>query len=160
MKTRRKGIFRLINEIRLLYYKRKFIRLGYKLGYSIGPYCFGYGLTLHHHGTIIVGSNNRIGNYALINTSTNIIHNGSTIGDGLFLGSGVKIIKKVALGNNICIGANSVVNTSFEEDNILIAGIPGKKKKIVNGAWYDSLYGKSWKEKHDAIEKLRERMLC
>ena len=46
------------------YYKRKYILLGYKLGFSIGEFCCGYGLVLHHHGTIVVGVNNRIGNYA------------------------------------------------------------------------------------------------
>lgn len=145
-----------IREVRLLYYKKRFIQ--YKLGYSIGPYCFGYGLTIHHHGTITIGGNNRIGNYALINTSTCIIRNGSIIGNGLFMGAGAKIIKKVSLGDNVYIGANSVVNMSYDESNILIAGLPCKKIKKVDGAWYDSLYGGFWKERRDKVESLKEKM--
>lgn len=38
-----------------IYYKRKYIRLGYRLGYSIGVNCLGYGAVLHHHGTIVIG---------------------------------------------------------------------------------------------------------
>lgn len=111
----------------MIYYKRKFVLLGNQLGFSIGKDCFGYGLVIHHPGTIVVGSNNNIGNYALLNISTCITKNGSHIGDGFFFGSGAKIIKKVSLGNDTWIGANSVVNNSYPEGGVLIAGLPGKK---------------------------------
>jgi len=30
------------------------------------------------------------------------------------------------LGNNVQIGANAVVNKSFDEDNIVLAGVPAR----------------------------------
>ena len=44
----------LRNKILSLYYQRKFLRLGLKLGYSIDPYVLGYGCVIPHHGTIVV----------------------------------------------------------------------------------------------------------
>ena len=142
-----------------LWYKRKFILLGNKLGFSIGENCFGYGLVLHHPGTIVVGANNRIGNFALVNTSTCIVKNNSFIGDGLYMWSGAKIISNVVMGNNTQIGANAVVNKSFEGGNILIAGIPGKEMKKVEKGWWETLYGEQWKKRHDEVVRLRIKML-
>ena len=34
---------------------------------------------------------------------------------------------KIKIGDNTAIGANSVVNKSFEEGNCTIAGVPAKK---------------------------------
>ncbi len=150
--------FTIFKFLKHLWLKRKFINLGYKLGYSIGPGCFGYGLVIHHHGTIIIGGNNKIGNYALINSSVNFVRNGSVIGDNLFAGSGAKIIKGVTLGNNVYLGANTVVSSSFEKDNLLLAGIPANIKKEAAGPWWDSLYGDFWKERHDKIEALKQKM--
>ena len=60
----------LIYKIPYLYYWRKFSKLSIQLSITLPPQCCGYGLVLHHHGTIVCGSTNRIGNFALINTST------------------------------------------------------------------------------------------
>ena len=139
------------------YYKRKFILLGNKLGFSIGKDCFGYGLVIHHPGSIVVGSNNSVGNYALMNTSTCIIQNGSTIGDGLFMGTGATIIKKVFLADNVWVGANSVVNTSFDA-NKLIGGMPAKQLKIIKGGWYRYLYKEEWYRRYTMCEKLKKEM--
>ena len=50
------------------------------------------------------------------------------IGDNCFIGPGAKLFGKIKIGNNVAIGANAVVNKSFE-DNVTIAGVPAK---IVN----------------------------
>lgn len=57
---------------KLLYYRwlRKYNRLSVKLGFSVGIDVFGYGLVIPHKGTIVVGGSNRIGNYAVLHTST------------------------------------------------------------------------------------------
>lgn len=49
------------------------------------------------------------------------------IGDNVFISPGVKMFGDIRIGNNIVIGANSVMNRSFEEDNICIAGVPARK---------------------------------
>lgn len=50
------------------------------------------------------------------------------IGDNCYIGPGAKLFGDIRIGNNVAIGANSVVNKSFE-DNVTIAGVPAK---IVN----------------------------
>ena len=50
-----------------------------------------------------------------------------TIGDNVWIGPGVKLFGKIVIGNNNQIGANAVVNKSFVEDGIAIAGVPAKK---------------------------------
>lgn len=58
---------------------------GMKLGFTIAENVFGYGLVIPHYGTIVVGSGNRIGNYAVLHTSTCITAGKKNIGDGLYL---------------------------------------------------------------------------
>lgn len=142
----------LWGKLHLLYYHHKFHRLAVKLGFSIGSDVFGYGLKIPHFGTIVVGGSNHIGNYAVLHTSTCISSNGKVIGDGLYLSTGAKITSKLVLGNNISIGANSLVNKSFEKDNIMIAGIPARYIKDAE-TWYirDNFAGKV-----DKIEKLKK----
>ena len=56
------------------------------------------------------------------------------IGDNCFIGPGAKLFGKINIGDNVAIGANSVVNKNFP-DNVTIAGIPAKivsKKGTVN----------------------------
>lgn len=138
-------------------YKRRWLKLGIKTGFSIGPYCFGYGLVLQHHGTIVVGNDNRIGNFCNINTSTCIVQNGSSIGNFFFMGTGAVITKNVVLGDNVLLGANSVLSNSYNNDNILLAGSPALVKKELSGNWCSSLYGPSWKKRMEEVQKLYQK---
>lgn len=142
----RGGISLLINKIR-------FKKLSRKLGFSIGPNVFGYGLVIPHWGTIVVGDSNRIGNYCVLHTSTCITDNKKEIGDALYVSAGSIITSKITLGNNVSIGAKSLVNKSFNNENILLTGSPASIKKQ-RPAWYIE-EGKSHKERVFAIEKLK-----
>lgn len=102
---------------------------GMKLGFTIAENVFGYGLVIPHYGTIVVGSGNRIGNYAVLHTSTCITAGKKNIGDGLYLSTGAKVLGDIELGNFITIGANAVVNKS-EEGNCLLIGIPAEKNDV------------------------------
>lgn len=119
-------------------WKLLYDRIGVKLGFSIGYKCFSYGLVIPHYGTIVVGGDNRCGRYCVLHTSTCISgeHGGKRIGDALYLSSGAKINKPIHLGNNVQIASNSVVNKSFCEDNIVLAGMPATIKKTGNPTWY------------------------
>ena len=116
----------ILNKLLLGYHYAKYEKLGIKLGFTIGCDALGYGVVIPHYGTIVVGNTNRIGNYAVLQTSTCISSNGKVIGDGLYMGSGAKITSKVTLGNNISVGANSLVNKDCLQDNILLGGMPAK----------------------------------
>ena len=118
------------------YHMIRYIKLGRKLGFSIGYDSCGYGLVIPHHGTIVVGGSNRIGNYTVLHTSTCISDNKKIIGDALYLSTGAKMTSTVILGDNVSIAANSVVNKSFKEGNCLIAGAPAVYKKA-EGPWYE-----------------------
>ena len=144
---------RLLNRLRLFGTKILYKKLQIKLGFSIGPNVFGYGLVIPHHGTIVVGNSNRIGNFAVLHTSTCITDNGKIIGDGLYVSSGAKITSKITLGNNISIGANSVVNKSFDS-NLLLVGIPAVVKCQCQ-AWYER-DGESLKKRVQLVEEKRK----
>lgn len=51
---------------------------------------------------------------------------GIVIGKHVWIGSHVKILKGVRIGNNSVIATNAVVTKPFQEDNVLIAGNPAE----------------------------------
>lgn len=142
-------------------YKRRFLKIGALLGFSIGDECFDYGLVVMHPGTIVVGQSNRIGRYANINTSTCIVDNGSKIGDFLFLSTGAKIISNVQLPNNTMIGANSVVLNGKDDDlGGVFVGSPAQFKRQCKPWYLEKGYSgdKRWAERINAIEKLKKEL--
>ena len=52
------------------------------------------------------------------------------IGNNVWIGDNVCIMPGVTLGNNVIVGANAVVTKSFP-DNVVIAGVPAKKIKML-----------------------------
>lgn len=144
------------NKVIALYYKLKFKKISLKLGFTIDPDAFGYGLSIPHYGTIVVGSPAKIGNYAILQTGVCISGNGKVIGDALYMATGAKITSKVVLGDNVIIAANAVCNKSFEEGNALLVGMPAIKKTEAR-PWYIS-EGSVYKEKVDRIENLKKKM--
>lgn len=113
-------------------------------------------MVIPHYGTIVVGGSNKCGNYCVLHTSTCISDNGKNIGDALYLSTGAKITSKVTLGKNISVGANSVVNKSFVDGNIMIASAPAKIIKPMD-AWYIR-DGQIFSERVNAIEKIKQKM--
>ena len=123
----------LLNRIKLLGWKYIHHRLGLMLGFEIPINTFDAGLRINHFGLIIVNENAKIGKYCDIHQGVNIGCHGiskkdcPTIGDNVWIGPGAKLFGKISIGNDCQIGANAVVNKSFNEDGISIAGIPAKK---------------------------------
>lgn len=106
---------------------------GVKMGWDIPINTFGPGLKINHYGLIIVNGNARIGAFCDIHQGVNIGQHGAaqddvpTIGDNVWIGPGAKIFGKITIASRCAIGANAVVNASFEEENITIAGMPARK---------------------------------
>ena len=146
----------LCNVLLASYWKLWHYRLGIKLGFDIGVDTLGYGVVVGHAGTIIVGTTNRIGNYAVLHTSTCISNNGKIIGDGLYLSAGVIITSPITLANNISIGANSLVNKNCLEDGVMLAGNPAVIKKRP-GAWYLT-NGEEYKRRYEMVEKRKNEL--
>ena len=113
--------------LQILYYKKRI-----KYNTYIPLNVFESGLSIAHFGSIVVNGNAKIGKNCRIQESTTIgATNGNDkapiLGDNIFIGSGARIIGEIELGNDIAIGANAVVNKSFKENGITIAGVPAKK---------------------------------
>ena len=110
-----------------LYHYYVFKKLSYTLGYTIHKNCFGPGLNIKHYGSVVVNPHTRVGKNCVIHTCVNIGEtNGKApvIGDNVYLGPGVKMFGDIKIGNYVTIGANAVVNKSFEQDNITLVGVP------------------------------------
>ena len=128
-----KNIFNWFKRLVELYKfdKIKFKKKSIKLGFTIPENVFGPGLSIPHYGTIVVNANAKVGANCRIHVCTNIGASGGSsmapiIGDNVYIGPGAKIYGNVVIGNNNAIAANATVNKSFEEEGVLIGGVPSK----------------------------------
>ncbi len=112
-----------------LYWKLRHYRLGIKLGLSIPPNVCGAGLRINHYGLIVVNPNATIGEWCDIhqgvNIGTDFDGNCPTIGSNVWIGPGAKVYGDITLGDGVVVGANAVVNKSF--DSGTVAGVPAKR---------------------------------
>jgi len=111
-----------------LFYKHYEYKYGISIGYKTK---IGSGLCFGHYGNIFVNSRTVIGNNFNICQGVTIgkSHRGEhkgcpIIGDNVHISPGAKIIGNIKIGNNVIIGANSVV-TKDVPDNAVVVGIPG-----------------------------------
>lgn len=101
-------------------------------GFHIPINTFEEGLSIAHWGPIVVHPSARIGKNCRIHQcvtigATNGQDEAAQIGDNCFIGPCSSIIGNIEIGNDIAIGANSVVTKSFLDDGITIGGNPAKK---------------------------------
>jgi serine O-acetyltransferase len=121
-----------LSKVYFYYLRNELHKRQIKLGSFIPPNCFGPGLSIAHTGTIIVNNRARIGANCRIHVGTVIATKAGfadktpVIGDNVYIGSGAKIFGDIVIADGIAIGANSVVNKSFTEPNVTIAGNPAK----------------------------------
>jgi serine O-acetyltransferase len=120
-----------IHKLYILYLKYRYRAISVKLNFSIPINIFGPGLSIVHYGTIIINYTTRIGANCRIHACVNIGASGGEIqgpilGDNVYIAPGAKIFGNIKIPNNTAIGANSVVNKSFEKENTIIAGVPAK----------------------------------
>lgn len=136
----------IISKILRLYYKYKHYKYGIKLGISIPINVFGAGLHISHYGSVIVSAKAKVGEFCVIHGCTNIGQSegadekAPVLGDNVYIGPGAKLFGDITIGNNVMIGANSVVNKSFGND-CRVAGVPAKiisnKSNSGNSYYYE-----------------------
>ena len=120
------------NRVRRMLVAYRFMRLRVKLGFMIPINVFGPGLSIAHYGSIIITPLAKIGENCRVHVGVVIAKDrwkdaGPKIGNNCNIGPGVKVDGDITIGDNTIIGANAVVNKSFPEGNMVIAGIPAGK---------------------------------
>ena len=169
----KKGFYSKVTRV-FLY--RKISRLSLRLGFTIPPNVFGPGLSIAHYGTLLVSVGARVGANCRLHTGVSIATEAGhaikapTIGKNCYIGPGVKFYGDITLADGIVIGANAVVNKSFLEPNIAIAGVPAKKigkfdsteiliaatDLLESGYDLEELSGLTTKQIKDKISKMSE----
>lgn len=90
------------------------------------------GLHVMHVGSILINEKAVIGENCALHINTGIVAGGvdgsvPKLGKNIVVGIGAVILGGIQLADSIAVGANAVVNKSFNEENIAIAGVPAKK---------------------------------
>jgi len=120
-------IFKLVSVPYSLFYFLLELLTGVyiKLDAEIGP-----GLYIGHYGNIfvsgVIGSNCNISQGVTIGYGGRKGNVGTpTIGDRVYIAPGAKIFGKITIGNDVAIGANSVVNKDVP-DSAVVGGVPAR----------------------------------
>ena len=126
--------------------KWRFQSLSARLGFSIPENTLGKGVYLPHYGTIVVNSRAYVGDYSVLNVGVVLGRHPSskaavpTLGQGVFVGPGVKIFGDTHIGSNSVIGANSVVSSEVPAKQ-LWAGSPASFKRVIDLPEYKQFLG-------------------
>ena len=152
----KKGFFQRLS---LSITRYRFHKVSLKLGFSIYPNVFGPGLYIPHYGTIVVNGHARVGANCVLHTSTCIGGDElKKIGDNVYISSGAIILGAITIADNTTIGANSLVNKSFLDGNVLIGGVPARVIKE-RTAWFECDENKRFASAVKQIKELRETIL-
>lgn len=91
-----------------------------------GTYCSHRGMSVVIHPDSIIGEDCVIGTCVTLGGAGKGKSGAPKIKDNVYLGTGCKLIGKIEVGDNVVVGANSVI-TKNVESNCTIVGIPGRK---------------------------------
>lgn len=121
------------SHIRCCYGDSQFLSIGKNTTIS------GISIYLDEQSSCIIGKDCKFSNniniwptdgHAILDNDTGEIVNTASepiiIGDHVWVGQGVRITKNARIGNNCIIGGGTVACKDYKEDNVIIAGNPGK----------------------------------
>ena len=125
---KQRGLSRIIYKA----WQFRLFKLQIKTGFGIPINVFGPGLSISHIGPIVINGFAKVGKNCRLHPMTCIGVNGhcdevATLGDNVYLSTGVKIIGPVTVADGVCFGANAVVVKSIDEPNTTWGGVPAKK---------------------------------
>lgn len=120
------------HRIRYLFEMCRLNRMRNKYGLLIHPNVFGKGLKIMHLGCILTNPMAKVGENCSIHINTAIVAGGVNdkvpiLGNDIVIGVGATVLGGVTIADGIAIGAGAVVNKSFMESDISIAGVPARK---------------------------------
>ena len=115
-------------------------RLGFKLKFTIYPNTCEEGLAIYHCGDLIwIKQDCTIGKNCVLRPGVVIGEKYTyekecpvSVGDNVDFGLGVRVFGSLRIGNNVTVGANSVITKDIP-DNVVVGGIPAKiiKQKVI-----------------------------
>lgn len=119
------------------------LQLGFKYGIMIaGVARIGPGFYICHFGGIwisneaVIGRNVNISQDVTIGVTCRGKRQGApVIGDNVYIGPGAKVIGRIRVGNNVAIGANSLVCRDVP-DNAVVVGVPARIISMHGAAGY------------------------
>ena len=122
----------MLGKLASLYFARKKNKLGLKLGFHISANVLGTGVSIYHHGAIIVNGDAKIGKNCVLHGMNCIGNNGKSkgvpiIGDNVDIGAGASIIGGVRIADDVKIGAGAVVIKDCLEPGATLVGVPAKQ---------------------------------
>ena len=115
-----------------LYWARRKNTIGNRIGFYIGATVFEPGITIYHHGTIIINGNAVIGQGCCLHGNNCIGNDGKSggapvIGKNVDIGFGAVIIGDIQIADNCKIGAGAVVVHSCLEEGSTLVGVPARR---------------------------------
>lgn len=139
--------------------KWRFLSLSCRLGFSIPEGTLGKGVYLPHYGTIVVNSRAFVGDYSVLNvgvvigrhpTSKNKV---PTLGQGVYLGPGVKVFGDLVIDEQSVVGANSVVTSNIPARELWV-GSPAKLLRSIGEQEYQNFVSnpKAWNASYSESE--------
>ena len=120
------------HRLRAGLWKLRLRRLQNRYGMHVALNCCGRGLRIMHVGPILMNARVTVGEGCAFHFNTAVVAGGTddavpTLGDRVLVGLGAVILGGVQLADGIAVGANAVVNKSFPEPDITVAGAPARK---------------------------------